>query len=81
MRSNEQKIKDDKIDLKALPEHVKRELIDYYAFLIKKYGINPKFKKHGSQKKAQPYLKARKILKKCNVSLSKDIINDREDRI
>ncbi len=30
---------------------------------------------------AAPYLKARKILSMCNVSLAEDIVRNREDRI
>lgn len=30
---------------------------------------------------AAPYLKARKILSTCKVSLAEDIVNNREDRI
>ncbi len=30
---------------------------------------------------AAPYLKARKILSMCKVSLAEDIVNNREDRI
>ncbi len=32
-------IKNNKIDLNHLPDHVKQELIDYYTFLIKRHGI------------------------------------------
>jgi hypothetical protein len=36
---------------------------------------------YSKKRHTAPYLKARKILSMCKVSLSEDIITDREDRI
>ncbi|MBW2011332.1 MAG: hypothetical protein JRI32_06750 [Deltaproteobacteria bacterium] len=82
MQLHEEKIiQDNKIDLKYLPSHVRRELIDYYSFLVKRYGIKREYIKNAKVKRSQAYIRARKILKKCKGSLSKDIIDSREDRI
>ncbi len=82
MKLLEEKIvQDNKIDLKYLPGHVRRELIDYYSFLVKRYGIKRKYMKNVKVKRTQAYMRAREILKKCKGSLSKDIIDSREDRI
>jgi hypothetical protein len=36
---------------------------------------------YSKKRHAAPYLKARKILSMCKVSLSEDIVTNREDRI
>lgn len=51
-----------KIDLTILPDHLKKELIDFYQFLVARYGIKKVKKKKRFQKIISNPLKVSNII-------------------